>query len=78
MLANTAEVSATPDQGGSSLCVYQRGDHKYTAAKEGAGVLNITGDLYTSGQKSGTTAVTSDKRTRGQAGTTYFPENLAG
>ena len=47
-------------------------------ANEVTGVLDIPGDLETSGQKSGTPTSTAGKHKRGQAGMMEFPESLAG
>ena len=77
-LNNSPEGSATPDRGGSRLHGYQREYHQDAAANEGVGVMDLPGDLETSGQKSGAPAGTSGKRTGCQAGALEFPESLAG
>ena len=78
LLANTANGNASPDQGGISLCGYQRGYHKDALANEGACALDFQGDLETCGQNIGAPEGTSGKVKRGQAGTKKFPEILAG
>ena len=77
MLADPAKGRATPDQRGSIISGDQRGGYQYAAANEGAGVLDIPGDLEASGQAISTTAGTEGEYTGGQAGTSGVPEIVA-
>ena len=73
MMPNSNEGRAIPYQGGSKLLGAQRGCHKYAAANEVTGVLNIPGDLADSVQANDTTAGTEGERTGGQEGTSEVP-----
>ena len=78
MLADSTKGSATPDQGGSSLLGDQSGGHQDAVADEGAGILDLPGDLESSGHAIRTTAYTAGECTRGRAITLEVPEIFAG
>ena len=61
-MANTTKGNTSPDLGGVSFFVSQRGVPKDTAANEGVWVLDLPGDLETGGQDSGATEVSASKR----------------
>ena len=63
---------------GRSLLGAQIGVHKDAAAKKGAVVLDIPGDLAASGQEISTTLGTEGKRARGQAVMLEVPEISTG